>query len=330
MIEREVLEDASALIRGSGSVVILGHQYPDGDAVGSVLGLGLMLRDLGKTVEVSWPEPFEVPGRLTFLPGLDMMVGPDKLEPEDLIVTVDCASRERLPDFNKILRGGFNVVNIDHHTDNTMFGTVNIVDKDAAATAEIVYLIHRDLGLELTEDAAVCLYTGILTDTGKFQFNNTSVETLKVASELAAAGVKPSWIYENVYQSDSLNYLLFTGDALSRCVLEEDTGLTYVFISQENLKRFGVRMSETEDLIDSLRALKTHRIAALFKELESGTIRVSMRSRNDIDIGSIARKLGGGGHKVAAGYTSSRNGFEDTLNELRREIIEAGWGTDNR
>ncbi|MBN2169030.1 MAG: bifunctional oligoribonuclease/PAP phosphatase NrnA [Actinobacteria bacterium] len=330
MIERVVLEDAWALIKGSESVVILGHQYPDGDAIGSVLGLGLMLRDLGKIVEVSWPEPFEVPGKLSFLPGLDMMVSPDKLEPEDLIVTVDCASRERLPDFHKILRGGFNVINIDHHTDNTMFGTVNIVDKEGAATAEIIYLIHKDLGLELTKDAAVCFYTGILTDTGKFQFNNTSGETLKVASELAEAGVVPSWIYENVYQSDSLNYLLFTGDALSRCVLEEDLGLTYIFVSQENLKRFGVRMSETEDMIDNLRALKTHRIAALFKELENGTIRVSLRSKNDIDIGSVARKLGGGGHRVAAGYTSSQKGFENTLKELRREIVEAGWDTDNR
>ena len=112
-------------------------------------------------------------------------------------------------------------------------------------------------------------------------------------------------------------------------MLEKDTGLAYIYISQEILKRFGVKMSETEDLIDNLRALKTHKIAAIFKQLRDGTIRVSLRSKNNIDIGTVARKLGGGGHRVAAGYTSSQKDFEKTLNELREEIIEAGWGTGN-
>lgn len=328
-IKKELLKQAAEMIEGCASVVILGHQYPDGDAIGSILGLGIMINNLGKVVECSWPEPFELPVRLSFIPGQEMLVRPDDLEPEELIITLDCASRERLPDFRGLLRDGFKVINIDHHMDNTMFGTVNIVDRDGAATAEIIYQIHKDLGLELNLESAICLYTGILTDTGKFQFNNTSEATLKVASELAGIGVKPSWVYENVYQSDSINYLRFTGNALSNCVVEDDIGLAYIFISQADLKKFGVSMSETEDLIDSLRSLRNHRIAVLFKELKNGNIRVSLRSRFDIDIGSIARKLGGGGHRVAAGYTFSGMGLEDALRELRGEIIEAGWGTVN-
>lgn len=328
-IKKSHLKQAAELIDECASVAILGHQYPDGDAIGSILGLGIMLSNNGKVVECSWPEPFEIPVRLRFLPGQEMLVSPDELEPEELIITLDCASRERLPDFKSLLRDGFKVVNIDHHMDNTMFGTVNIIDGEGAATAEIIYQIHRDLGLELNLDSATCLYTGILTDTGKFQFNNTSEKTLRVASELAGIGVRPSWIYENVYQSDSLNYLRFTGNALSNCVVEDDIGLAYIFISQEDLKKFGISMSETEDLIDSLRSLRNHKIAVLFKELENGSIRVSLRSRFDIDIGSIARKLGGGGHRVAAGYTFSGVGLDGALQELRGEIIEAGRGIDN-
>lgn len=310
-----------SLIKEKDSAVVISHQNPDGDAIGSTLGLGLMLRSAGLNVQAAWPDPIELPLKYEFMPGKEMLTSPGELRLDGLVIAVDCANAGRLGELEDAVLEAPAVVNIDHHPDNTFFGSVDIVDPAASATAEILYKAAGELGLEVDRDIAVCLYTGIVTDTGRFQFSNTSAGTLQVAAELVELGAEPNRLYEEVYQGDSLSYMRLTGELISKAVFEPETGLVYVFMPQEELKRFGVKMNETEDLIDALRTLRGHRIAVLFKELDNGKIRISLRSRADTDIGTVARRLGGGGHRVAAGYTSLKGSFEEALEELKGEIV---------
>ncbi|MHB8896421.1 MAG: DHH family phosphoesterase, partial [Candidatus Geothermincolia bacterium] len=310
--------------------LLIGHQFPDGDAVGSVLGLALMLERAGRKVQATWAEPFEMPEKYAFLPGTELLVRPaDLMGGHDLTIALDCANEGRLEELrDRAFEAP--IINIDHHPDNTSFGAVNLVDHEASATSQIVYKSAALLGLAVDDDVAVCLYTGIVTDTGRFQFSNTTGETLRIAGALIEKGVKPHTIFQNVYQSDSLAYLRLSGEMLCRAVYETELGLIHGYVSRDDLTRFGVKMNETEDLIDNLRTLRGHRVAALFKQLADGTIRVSLRSRLDVDIGSVARSLGGGGHRVAAGYTSGKRTFEDALQELKGEIIARGCGPDDK
>jgi phosphoesterase RecJ-like protein len=169
-----------------------------------------------------------------------------------------------------------------------------------------------------------------VTDTGRFQFSNTTGETLRVAADLVELGVEPHDIFQNIYQRDSLAYLRLSGEVLCRAVYDEDLGIIHGYVSRADLDDFGVKMNETEDLIDHLRALRGHRVAALFKQLGDGTIRVSLRSRPDVDIGNVARSLGGGGHRVAAGYTSSWKSYDEALRELKEEIVASGCSPEHR
>lgn len=319
-------ERAARLIRENRNALIIGHQFPDGDAIGSVLGMGLMLKRAGYEVQASWPEPFEMPEKYSFLPGAELLARPrDLRDGAMLTLALDCANEGRLEELKERAFGG-PLINIDHHPDNTLFGTVNIVDPASSAASQIVCAEAPALGLTIDEKSATCLYTGIVTDTGRFQFSNTTRETLRIAGDLIELGVQPHYIFQNVYQCDSLPYLRLSGEILCRAVFDPELGMIYANLSREDLERFGVRMNETEDLIDNLRALRGHRVAALFKQLSDGTIRVSLRSRPDVDIGSVARALGGGGHKVAAGYTSGKKSFADALAELKGEIVARGCG----
>jgi len=315
---------AARVIDEQRSAVLLAHEHPDGDAVGSMLGFALMLEKKGYRVQCSWPEPTRLPAKYDFLPGMMLVTEPADLLGENLVMTFDCANLERVEPFKKICSSADELINFDHHPDNTLYGTINFVEPKAAATSEIVYLLAGELGLELSFDTAVCLYTGIVTDTGRFQFSNTSATTMRIASEMIEMGVNPNRVYENIYQSDSMPYLRLIGRTIENAVYQDDIGLVYSTVTLSGLAQFGVRMEEAEDLIDCLRGLKQHRVAALLKELPDGRIRVSLRSRIDIDIGKIARKLGGGGHRVAAGYTSGADRFEEVVAELRGEIFADG------
>lgn len=322
------LEKAAAIVKEHRRALVIGHQFPDGDAIGSVLGLGLMLRAAGYEVQASWPEPFEIPEKYSFLPGMELLARPrDVALREPAVFALDCANAGRLEELKDFALTA-PLINMDHHPDNSLFGKANLVDHAASATAEIVYETAGGFGFTLDRDVATCLYTGIVTDTGRFQFSNTTGNTLRIAADLVELGVEPNWVFENVYQSDSLPYLRLSGEVLGSAVYDCELGLVYGSLLQADLKRLGVKMNETEDLIDNLRALRGHRVVALFKELPDGTIRVSLRSRTDVDIGSVARTLGGGGHRVAAGYTSSKKSIDEALAELKGEIIAAGRDTD--
>ncbi|MDD5447876.1 MAG: bifunctional oligoribonuclease/PAP phosphatase NrnA [Actinomycetota bacterium] len=319
-LDEEEVSKASRLIKDAKSAAIFTHEFPDGDAIGSALGLGLMLEGAGKKVSLSWPEPLRIPEKYNFLHGRHLLVSPNGVAGTDVVITVDCANLGRLSKLEPIATDSPKIVNIDHHIDNTLFGFFNLVDPAASATAEIIFSNHKSLGLEVSRESAVCLYCAIATDTGRFSYSNVSATTLRIAAELVDLGVSPNEVYENVYQNNSLEYLKLMGIMLNHASVDYERELVFSWISQEDLAASRVQMDETEELIDSLRSVRGSRIIALFKEKEDGTIRVSLRSKKGEDVGRVARALGGGGHPAASGYTSSKATFPEALAELKDEI----------
>ncbi|MGQ9475870.1 MAG: DHH family phosphoesterase [Actinomycetota bacterium] len=322
----DVLETVRRAMEECAVVCISSHVNPDGDGLGSLLGLTLVLQELGKTVYSALPRPEQYPPQYLFLPGRPLLLRPEELpEGADLFVALDCSNLERLEGLKSRAQGAGTLVNIDHHEDNRLFGDLNLVDPGASSTCELVFRVARAAGWRLTPEVATCLYTGLVTDTGRFRHHNTTPEALAVASELAREGADLPLISREVYESQSLSYTRLMGRALERAQVLEDLGLVYSYITQRDLVETGASLPETEDLIDHLRTVRGTRVAALLKELEDGRVRVSLRSRDGSEVGPVARALGGGGHANAAGYTSDQ-GIEGSLASLVELLRKNSYG----
>jgi phosphoesterase RecJ-like protein len=319
------LERIVSELSEAAKIGIASHINPDGDSVGSLLALAMVLEGSGKSVRACIPEPLKYPPQYGFLPGRELLVDPGELEEGlELFVALDCSNPERLGALQDKAESARMLINIDHHEDNKLYGTLNLVDAAASSTSELVLAVIREGGWPLDPQVATCLYTGVVTDTGRFQHRNTSPHTFTLAGELASAGADILQVVKEVYDSQSLQYTRLLGRALQRLEVVEDHGLGYSFITQQDLADTGATLPETEDLIDHLRAVKGIRVVALFKELDDGKVRVSMRSRDGFEVGPIARAMGGGGHAMAAGYTSDEDiaaSIEVLIGELqdRRE-----------
>ncbi len=322
-VREEDLQAAVRAVEKSTVVCLSSHVNPDGDALGSLLGLTLALSAQGKAVYAALPRPEQFPPQYHFLPGREMLRDPEEIpEGADLFIALDCSNAERLEGLRPKAEGARFLVNVDHHEDNNLFGHLDLVDPGASSTSELVYRLLRAGGWESTPEVATCLYTGLVTDTGRFQHRNTSPEALAVASELAAAGADLALISREVYESQSLSYTRLVGRALERAEVLEDLGLVFSYITQRDLRETGASLQETEDLIDHLRTVRGTRVAAILKELEDGKVRVSLRSRDGAEVGPVARALGGGGHANAAGYTSDLD-IEGSLARLL-EVLRRG------
>ncbi|OFW70613.1 MAG: ribosome-binding factor A, partial [Actinobacteria bacterium RBG_19FT_COMBO_54_7] len=312
-------EVAQALAK-AGRIAASSHVNPDGDSVGSLVALTMALEGIGKSVHSCLPDPESYPPQYDFLPGRDRLLQearfPDDME---VFVALDCSNFDRLEAVRPYAETVPTLINVDHHEDNQKYGTMNLVDARASSTSELVFKIIKAGGWQITPDIATCLYTGLLTDTGRFQHQNTSPETFSIASELADAGADIFRVAREVYESESLAYTRLLGLALERATLLDESGLIYSFITREDLEETGAVLAETEDMIDHLRAVRGAKIVALLKELKDGRVRVSLRTREDHQVGPIARLMGGGGHALAAGYTSDKDiegSLEDLLNAL--------------
>jgi phosphoesterase RecJ-like protein len=300
-----VIAEAARVIRGSQSLALACHVGPDGDALGSMLGLGLAATAAGKGVVASFGTPFVMPPTLRFLPGQELLVPPgDFLETPEVMVVFDAGSADRLGELgSNATRAGILVV-LDHHVTNTGFGDVAVVDPQAAATGEIVYRLLNELGWPITADVAQCLLTALVTDTGRFQYSNTSPSTLRMAADLLDAGAKPAEISRHVYEEAPFGSLKVSGIALGRSKLDPQAGVVSTTVTEEDLESVGVDWPDTDNLIDSLRVAVEADVAVLAKVHEDGRVKVSLRSRGDTDVGSLAAAMGGGGHRLAAGFTS--------------------------
>ncbi|HVF53566.1 MAG TPA: bifunctional oligoribonuclease/PAP phosphatase NrnA [Actinomycetota bacterium] len=298
-------EDIASALRDASSIAIACHVNPDGDALGSALGASLALRKAGKQTAVSWDDPVvKIPASYAFLPGGDHVVAPDQMPSADVFLALDCGGLDRLGSLEVTATASPCLVNIDHHPGNTDFGKLNAVITSASSTAELVAQLIGVLGIELDRDIATCLYTGIVTDTGRFQYVNSTPDTLRLAADLLAYDVPASEIAVEVFESAPFGYLKLVGRLLERATLDSDQRLVYSWITRADLTESKVAKDETDKLIDFLRSIRDAEIAAIFKEQEDGRFRVSMRSKGPRSVGAIARANGGGGHELAAGFSA--------------------------
>lgn len=297
-------DEAVQALNGADEVALACHVNPDGDALGAVFGAALGLKQLGKKVYPSWGiGPAEVPFSFAFLPGAGLLVQPDQVPETDVFLALDCGARHRLGSLEKPAEAATTMINVDHHPGNDNFGRFNIVVTTVSSTAEIVTRLLQDLGVKLDAQIATCLYVGIVTDTGRFQYSNSTPDTLRLAADLLSLGVDAPRIAQEVYESSPFGYLKLTGRVLERAVLHERERFVHSFITRADLDETGVAPDETDGLIDIVRSTRAADVAALFKQQTDGSWRVSLRSKGP-SVGLLARKRGGGGHELAAGFTA--------------------------
>ncbi len=315
--------EAVALLESADQVVLACHVSPDGDALGSMLALGLALRAKGVDVLCSWGESeLHVPASLALLPGQNLLVPPSELpEAPDLLVTLDSGSVDRLGLIAAHAGRAGNVLVIDHHASNTAFGTVHLVDVKAAATAVLVTELVDALGVTIDRDIATGIYAGLVTDTGSFKFAATTPAVHQLAARLLATGLRHDLLSRALWDTNTFGYVQLLGAGLSRVALDRSAvrglGLVWTFTTPDDLYRFGVDMSQIEGMIDVVRTAVEAEVALVAKGDVDGTVKVSMRSKGQIDVGEICVGLGGGGHLFAAGFTS----YDDVPSTVARVTL---------
>ncbi len=293
---------------------------PDGDAIGSLAGVGLALRRLGKTVTMACPTA-PLPASLTFIPGASDVVSAVS-GPFDLTIVLDCSDTDRLEKLaSPSLLAGRPLANIDHHFTNTRFGTINWVDSNAAATAELALALVQSLGVSLDQEIATALLTGITTDTLGFRTSSTTARTLRSAADLMDAGASLPDIVEQVYNAKPLGVARIWGDALHN--LQSENGLVWTSVTREMLQRHHTDPDEVKGLVSFLRGTQGTHIAVLFIENGEHRIKVEFRGSRQANVADLAAKLGGGGHKAASGCTLPgplASAQQRVLNEARRAL----------
>ena len=302
------------------------HENPDGDALGSLVAMHQMLGLMGKdNIMFMSADEFPLPYEYRSLPLDDVShVLPDDAE-ERTIVFLDCGNIDRMP-VGFLRRDGAHIVNIDHHHDNTNFGTANLVVGSASCTAEILYGLAQDLGLEVTPEIAQALYVALVTDTGKFQYQNTTPAAHQMAAELIGLGVDVHEEFRRLYENVPFAKLQLLARVLSRVERFDDGRLTVSYIRRSDYEETGADENYAEGIVDHIRAVEGTIVAALIreqlKEGREGVSKVSLRAAtDDVDVSVIAREEGGGGHRHAAGFSTSKRGEE--LLRLILDGIEA-------
>lgn len=302
----ESLASAADVIARSTSVALACHVNPDGDALGSMLGLFHVLRAGGHDVVASFPKPFTVAPHYRELPGLDLLTHPAEFPSEpDVMVTFDCGSLGRLGELEVAAKAARELVVLDHHVSNTRFGTINVIDPAAAASGVIVRRLVQTLGLPLTTDAAVALYAALVCDTGRFQYETTTPSVFELACELVTFDVPVSKLSRQLFEEHRFAYLKLLGEALGDAELDVDRRFVWTAVTQDMLTRHGVTLEEVEGLIDIVRRTTEAEVTCVLKEEADGSVRVSLRSLGEVDVRLIAADNGGGGHRFAAGFEST-------------------------
>ncbi len=299
------LDRAAAAVRHADQIALACHVTPDGDALGSMLGLFHVLRAAGRHVVASFPSPFIVAPHYRELPGLDLLTKPEDFPAApELMLTFDCGSLDRLGDLMPAATAARELAVIDHHISNDRYGTINVIEADAAASGWVVHRLVDALGLPLNRDAAVCLYAAIVCDTGRFQYDTTTPEVFDLARRLTEFDVPVARLSRALFEEHRFAYLRLLGEALAEAELVHDQRFVWTAVTQAMLARHDVTLDEVEGLIDILRRTAEAEVTCVLKEEADGTIRVSLRSLGEVDVRRIAEGHGGGGHRFAAGFTS--------------------------
>ncbi len=312
-------------LRSADKLLLTTHENPDGDALGSLLGMHGILTQLGKDALMYLsPDEFPLPHEYRDMENRDIVGAPPADMDERVAVFLDCGNIDRMPvDF---LQGeGIHILNIDHHHDNTRFGTVNHVVEDASCTAEIVWDLLNELRVEPTLEIAEALYVGLVTDTGRFMYENTGARAHVMAAHLIDAGIDVHEIYRRLYEGMPYSKLELLGRALAHVQRFDDGRLTLTRLTRDDFRMAGAEESYSEGIIDQLRSVEGTMVAALAREIVDGSggrKKVSLRSTDgQIDVSIIARSGGGGGHRQAAGFSTEMS--DDELVAFLREQVAA-------
>ena len=319
--DRSAVADA---IRDHERFLVTTHENPDGDALGSLLASKLALEQLGKDVVTYLGGEAPLPAEYGFMPLRDLGRRPPEDASSRVLHAVDCANESRIGPDPEVLVSAPLVVNVDHHHDNTRFGSVNLVVPDASSTGEVLRDVFRDLEVRLTPEIAEALYIALVTDTGRFQYRNTTSKALRLAAELVDAGADVHRVFEGVYESVQFAKLKLLARALERAQIYEGGRLVVSYLLRTDFHEVGAAEPYSEGIIDYLRAVEGADMAALIREppRDTGpTHRVSLRASSDeIDVSAIARASGaGGGHRQAAGFSSDAT-VDEIVEFLRREF----------
>lgn len=309
-------------IRANPRFVLTTHENPDGDALGSLLAAHRALAGLGKDSVMFLHGEAPLPGEYRFLDfsELQRTLPPDASD--RVLLAVDCANESRIGVDAPILERVPSTINIDHHHDNSRFGDVNLVDADASSTGEVLRDVFRELGAELTPELAEPLYVGLVTDTGRFQYSNTTAKALRLAAELVEAGADVQKVFQGVYESIQFAKLKLLARALERAQVHAGGALVVSYLLRDDFVQVGAVEPYSEGIIDTLRAVEGAEMAALIREPPRGgsaARRISLRSsRDELDVSAIARKWGGGGHPQAAGFSS-----DASIEEITAFLVES-------
>jgi phosphoesterase RecJ-like protein len=311
-------------IKAAGRILVTAHTDPDGDAVGSLLAMGLALERLGKQTTLYNESP--IPAVYQFLPAVNRIARHLKTAADyDAAVVLDCGDPARIGGAGRdVVERVASVINIDHHVSNTGFGSHRLIDGRACATAEIVYRLICALGIPLDKDIATCIYTGILTDTGSFRFSNTNASAFAISREMMEIGVNPFEVAQHVFGSYSLGRIKLLNLALNSIEISHNGKLSLMTITRGMLEETRTQQEDVDGLINYARRIEDVRVAALIQEQINGRtaadgrarLHVSLRSDGSVDVAALAGTFGGGGHHSAAGFQ-----IESTLAGIKSELL---------
>ena len=313
-------------LRQADKLLLTTHENPDGDALGSLLAMHRMLMQLGKDALMYMsPDEFPLPWEYRGFHFNGLIGEPPADVAERTIVFLDCGNIDRMPvDF--LQEEGLHILNIDHHHDNTRFGTVNLVCPIASCTAEIVWRLSKELDVEITPGIADALYVGLVTDTGRFMYENTSADAHRMAAELIEAGVQPHQVYRRLWEDLPFRRLQLLQRALASVERHDDGAITIAHLVKGDYEETGALETDSEGVVDHMRAVEGTRVAVLVRELLSedrdGMRKVSLRATDgSVDVSRLAREFGGGGHPQAAGFSTTVP-YAELVERLRAQVRE--------
>lgn len=314
------LQQAAGVLRAAESIVTMGHIGPDGDSLGSMLAIAGAANNAGKKACATFGEPFVVGKQFRYLDTSALTRPRDVPEDIDVAVVVDTSVPHRLGSALPIVERAKTVIVIDHHLSRDGdLGDIRVIDSSAAAAAQVVYRLLAELDWEITAEIATALYTGIVTDTGRFQYGATSPEVHQITAELLEAGVKPPTVGRHIYEESPFAFLRVAGAVLGRAQLDTDARIVWSVLHRDDLSKEKLKYEDADGLIDLIRIAEESDVACLLREIGDDKFKGSLRSRGRVDVSEIAGRFGGGGHRNAAGFVASGS-VESIMTQIRADL----------
>ena len=307
------LDDIKREIENANTIIIETHETPDGDAIGSSLAMYLALKSMGKDVDVVIPT---YPKNYNFLPGANEIKTEGRDIKYDLGIALDCTDTKRLKGYEPCFEDARTTICIDHHGSNKMFADYNYVDPVAPACAQILIIVLKKLGIEIDKDIGTCILTGIITDTGGFQYVSTRPETFEFVAELLKKGVNVSDTYKRVLQVKTKANFLLSKKVIDRMEFLEDGKITFTYITKEDIEEVNAEEGDHEGLVEIGRDVEGVEVSIFLREIEKGNYKASLRSKDYVNVAAICIMFAGGGHEKAAGCNMNMD-----LEEAKEKII---------